>query len=1151
MTDDFAAFFRTLAGLTADQAPHRWQRDLAAEPNCTNRRIRVPTGFGKTMGVLAAWLWHRLNEPEGNWPRRLVWCLPMRVLVEQVQAEVQAALIRTGGPATRIGVHVLMGGSGASEWLMHPERDAVLIGTQDMLLSSALNRGYGAARASWPMAFGLLNTDCLWVMDEIQLMDVGLATSTQLQAFRDQDASAGKVLRPCRTWWMSATLQPAWLAIGPDARAALSNLSATDIAPSDRVGPLWDAETVVKPVRVEAVDDARKIAALAARLHRERGSGRDGPTLVVLNRVELAVKVHRHLQDEHRKALPATDLRLVHSRFRPAERAAWRQAFLHRGACAPGTDRIIIATQVVEAGVDISAALLLTEIAPWPSLVQRFGRSARWGGTALVVVLDGQPKDDKAAAPYACRAIDAARQALTHLPDVAPLHLEAFEDAHPEQLPALYPYQPSQLLLRHELDELFDTAADLSGADTDISRFIRSGEERDLQVFWRSWEGPAPPAEPRLRPGRDELCAVPFLAARKWLCPGDKPAQSAWVWDWLDAEWVRAEPRRLYPGQTVLVNAAMGGYDRLRGWSPELSAPVAPVQPASSTEAAGFKDDALVTGTAELVERADAAEQDESQSITRNWQTIAFHGHQVGRRAQALAQALAPELADLLNLAGRWHDAGKAHPAFQGCLLPGAMAADLAKAPREAWRGSRALYRMPDGDRRAGFRHELASALALLALMRRCRPDHDGLLGPWRDLLQRLPAMAAELPASLPLDPAQPALTPLEQEVVALSAEQFDLLLYLVCAHHGKVRMSWHASAADQAASDTVLRIRGVRHGDILPTLRLATADGTTHTLPASELVLAPAAVGLNPHSGRGWTERVLGLLQRHGPFTLAWLEALLRAADQQASADNSMQDPALSADNPEHHGLEAGNQAVAGSARGGEAPPPLDQHTAPGGRELRLRGRAGRPGDAGGRTRPPAHATRYVETRLGILSYQELAPYLAQAASRIEADIDAGRYDDLPLDEQLIAQLHGALCGELTPHLRGWRQHAVVVGQHQPPEPFRVPLLMREYALDLAARVAAAARSEDQLLETLAFAEGRLLSIHPFTDFNGRTTRLFLSLLLRRLDLPLVELVTPPEEAEPYFAALRAGDRRQWAPLCDVWRARLESAANNDQGER
>ena len=34
------------------------------------------------------------------------------------------------------------------------------------------------------------------------------------------------------------------------------------------------------------------------------------------------------------------------------------------------------------------------------------------------------------------------------------------------------------------------------------------------------------------------------------------------------------------------------------------------------------------------------------------------------------------------------------------------------------------------------------------------------------------------------------------------------------------------------------------------------------------------------------WSERVLDLVERFGPFTLAWLKALLRAADQRASKE-------------------------------------------------------------------------------------------------------------------------------------------------------------------------------------------------------------------------------------------------------------------------
>jgi hypothetical protein len=42
----------------------QWQVELAAEGDCTNRLIRIPTGFGKTLGVLGAWLWQRMHNAQ-------------------------------------------------------------------------------------------------------------------------------------------------------------------------------------------------------------------------------------------------------------------------------------------------------------------------------------------------------------------------------------------------------------------------------------------------------------------------------------------------------------------------------------------------------------------------------------------------------------------------------------------------------------------------------------------------------------------------------------------------------------------------------------------------------------------------------------------------------------------------------------------------------------------------------------------------------------------------------------------------------------------------------------------------------------------------------------------------------------------------------
>jgi CRISPR-associated endonuclease/helicase Cas3 len=188
-----------------------------------------------------------------------------------------------------------------------------------------------------------------------------------------------------------------------------------------------------------------------------------------------------------------------------------------------------------------------------------------------------------------------------------------------------------------------------------------------------------------------------------------------------------------------------------------------------------------------------------------------------------------------------------------------------------------------------------------------------------------------------------------------------------------------------------------------------------------------------------------------------------------------------------------------------------------------------------------PGHATRTLATTRGILTYAQLAPLLAERVLVVEEQIAAGAFDGIPLDAVFLLQLHKSISGDLVPDWSGrWRTVAVTVGAHEPPAPHEVPVLIRLYVDDMAARLEHL--DESTLLETLAFSEGRLLSIHPFLDFNGRVTRLWLREILRRLDLPPVDLVpTLPEDEPAYFTALRAGDSLDWKPLTSIWRQRIE----------
>lgn len=75
----FDEFFRTAVG----KAPFSFQQRFACElPPLVN----IPTGLGKTAMAVVGWLWRRCEagkEIRSQTPRRLVYCLPLRVRKEK------------------------------------------------------------------------------------------------------------------------------------------------------------------------------------------------------------------------------------------------------------------------------------------------------------------------------------------------------------------------------------------------------------------------------------------------------------------------------------------------------------------------------------------------------------------------------------------------------------------------------------------------------------------------------------------------------------------------------------------------------------------------------------------------------------------------------------------------------------------------------------------------------------------------------------------------------------------------------------------------------------------------------------------------------------------------------------------------------------
>jgi CRISPR-associated endonuclease/helicase Cas3 len=804
MSDAFTKFFRDATRTESEpvgREPYPYQTRFAEGAGIPHL-IRAPTGAGKTATAVLGWLWRLRNlEKYPGTPRRLVYCLPMRVLVEQSHRETLSWLDALNLRNDICLPLPLMGGSDSGDWHLHPEKAAVLIGTQDMLLSRALNRGYAATRFHWPIEFGLLNNDCLWIFDEPQLMASGVSTSAQLAGLRHSLKTFGE----CPSVWMSATLEPSWLDT-VDFRGKFSTppieLSQADHQ-DNRLNKRMTADKTLAKLNALLSKDMKEVAREVLKVH-----VKETQTLVVLNTVDRAKATYEALRALIKKEKRSeVQLLLVHSRFRPRERLQLNQWLQNKGVTT--IDRIIIATQVVEAGVDISSRTLITELSPWASLVQRIGRCNRTGddGPGRVYWIDLD--EEKQGMPYKATDLAFARLHVNALEgkDVSPKSLDEYKRANEKSDEPFLRFTHKHVLRRRDLLDLFDTSPDLSGNDIDVSRFVRSDDpDTDVQVFWRKNEpdnGWDAKERRRQAPRREELCNVPIGSFKKEFLEAEK---TAFRFDYLDGVWReigKKDVGTVVPGQTFWIVAQQGGYDPELGWSPSSGR---------------LTDDLLISLTEQPGEvfLEDATDSD-ANSETPFPRTILEHTGSVCKAIDAILSKVAGLLSDdwsaCLRKAARWHDVGKAHAAFQQGMWSANPDLDHAKQWAKSGKNGRLLYG------RKHFRHELASALAAL--------QH-----------------------SLPFETA-----------------------YLIASHHGKVRLSIRTLPGEEPPRETpeTLFALGVRDGDILPAVELGGEN-----CPETILDLSPMRLG-----GNSWTARALEFLATMGPFRLAYLEALLRGADQ------------------------------------------------------------------------------------------------------------------------------------------------------------------------------------------------------------------------------------------------------------------------------
>ncbi len=870
--------------------------------------LDVPTGLGKTAAVILAWLWRRkYGHNLAPLPRRLVYCLPMRTLVTQT-AEAARCWTRSLLEANLITepchVPILMGGEQQDKWDLYPEKSAVIVGTQDMLLSRLLNRGYGMSRYRWPMHFALLGNDCLWVMDEVQLMGSGLATSVQVDAFQKK---YWKPQLPCHFLWMSATLGESLLRTKDRADLGLATMNPEHLFSLNQ--PEKQEPAVHDRLAAEKNIEVRKDA---PPIRKKDGSGildRHQPgriSLLILNTVPVAQDWFQQVRADQASskkgdgtAPPKTIL--LHSRFRPPDRQRQMES-LHRfvdqtngetGVVHDHPGLIVVSTQVIEAGIDISGVRLWSEIAPWPSDVQRLGRLNREGkqeGATATFWMPGSTEDNgkggpneskkkrERIGPYLKKDLEIARKLLESvrqrmdqggegLPYRKALDAVLQTDESKKALEVEY----EAVIRPHDFLDLFATEPDLAGGFTDVSRFIRDQDRNvDAYVFWREARLPDRD-EPS--PATDELCPVPFYSLQQFL--GTKG--TAREWDPESGHWITRRSAEVRPGMTLRLWQKQGGYNRDLGWT-------------------GNRGDVPTVDHPAITSVPDKLTAD-GASESHAWLSLADHTADVVAETNELIQAFGlsdkPE-GTALSQAAPWHDVGKTSARWKAAIeqFLTNLRPKVAECRRQE--GDPQVQRLLD---------QFAARLAA---------PGDGCWAKFPDVKWLLDQ--PDLPGEPRRGLRRSLYTPFQPQyrheaasaLVAWKAWQegtapslSDLAVYLIASHHGKVR--------------TVLRsirdidaVFGICEGEeLLPVDGLLSTKTSIPTEPrrfgasgqwddeGSKFCLASPSwvsmvaelLGGLPREQKADEKASQDLSKALGPFKLAFLEMLFRVADARASA--------------------------------------------------------------------------------------------------------------------------------------------------------------------------------------------------------------------------------------------------------------------------
>ncbi len=609
----FPAWFEALHG----HAPFPWQARLAARV-CAGEGwpalLDLPTGSGKTAAIDVAVFHLALEATRGEAraaPVRIAFIVDRRLVVDEAFARAsriaKALSAASDGPVRLVAdalrslagedqpplvAKALRGGVPRDrDFVRSPVQPTVFCSTVDQVGSRLLFRGYGLSEYMRPIPAGLLGGDTLILLDEAHLAEPLRQTLEGVSLLRRGQHS-------------------------PKAPFIVTQLSATpgdaqerfSLTEDDRAHPLLAQRLgTAKPARLLDLGKDRigDLAKAAHALVRDlQAAGVAQPAIgVVVNRVARARALYEALGEKTGldRHLVIGPNRQPHKEIVAQELAPFKSGAGDHGRTQP---TIIVATQTIEAGVDLDLDGLVTEAAALDALRQRFGRLNRTGRPiAARAVIAAHREDLKANRddPVYGAALRATWAQLCAWAGEAG-EVDFGIDALTTQLAELASEDLVQLATeRADAPVLMPAHVGLLAqtspppkADPEVSLYLhgRRASPEGVRIVWRCdidpREADAAVALLTAAPPRsEEALEISLFAARAWLEQRPEDADSA---DAPEAEprdlqrpgepklavrWAGPEsaaskairPSELRPGDLIVVPAAYGGVDNL-GWNP-------------------------------------------------------------------------------------------------------------------------------------------------------------------------------------------------------------------------------------------------------------------------------------------------------------------------------------------------------------------------------------------------------------------------------------------------------------------------------------------------------------------------------------------------------------------------------------------------------